>query len=94
MDLDRDTGLSDRKLLPGTRVVLVAGIANPQRFAEDVRGAGWNVVGEMWFADHHPFTSGDLTRIAAKVAESGAEAVFTTAVGDRVVIDQGLLRYS
>jgi tetraacyldisaccharide 4'-kinase len=78
VDCDRDRGLSDVQLLPGIRVVLVAGIANPQRFADDVRGAGWNLVGEMWFADHHRFTSRDLTRISEKVAESGADVVFTT----------------
>ena len=62
----------------GARVLLVAGIANPERFAEDVRAAGWTVVAEQWFADHHPFTAHDISRIAARAAESGAEAVFTT----------------
>jgi tetraacyldisaccharide 4'-kinase len=63
---------------PASRVLLVAGIANPQRFADDVRGAGWVVVGEEWFADHHAFTPHDITRLAARVTESGADAVFTT----------------
>lgn len=63
---------------PGSRVLLVAGIANPQRFADDVRGAGWEVVGEEWFADHHVFTPHDIARVAARVAERGAAAVFTT----------------
>jgi tetraacyldisaccharide 4'-kinase len=62
----------------GDRVLLVAAIANPQRFADDVRGAGEHVVGEQWFADHHAFTAGDLARIASRVRETGAEAVFTT----------------
>jgi tetraacyldisaccharide 4'-kinase len=77
-DRGRDTGLSGIQLLPGSQTLLVAGIANPQRFADDVREAGWNVLGEVWFPDHHAFTPGDLARISAKVAESGAEAVFTT----------------
>ena len=77
-DRDRETGLSGSKLLPDSRVVLVAGIANPERFADDVRAAGWEVAGEMWFADHHAFTVADVARIAAKVKESGAAAVFTT----------------
>lgn len=63
---------------PTSRVLLVAGIANPERFADDVRGAGWTVVGEEWFADHHVFTPHDVSRLAARVAERGAEAVFTT----------------
>lgn len=63
---------------PGARVFLSAGIANPQRFADDVRAAGWTVVGEQWFADHHPFTDRDITRLASRVAETGADAMFTT----------------
>jgi tetraacyldisaccharide 4'-kinase len=58
--------------------MLAAGIANPQRFADDVRAAGWMVVGEQWFADHHPFTARDIASIATRAAERGAEAVFTT----------------
>lgn len=72
-------GLAAQKPLRGEgRVLLVAGIANPQRFADDVRGAGWNVVGERWFGDHHLFTPADVARIAARVSETGADAVFTT----------------
>ena len=36
------------------------------------------MVGEMWFADHHAFTAGDVSRISEKASESGADAVFTT----------------
>jgi tetraacyldisaccharide 4'-kinase len=61
-----------------TQILLVAGIANPQRFADDVRGAGWHVVGQQWFGDHHPFTPADVSRIAARVSAAGADAVFTT----------------
>jgi tetraacyldisaccharide 4'-kinase len=71
-------GLSGEGVLPDSRVLLVAGIANPQRFADDVRAAGWTVVGELWFPDHHGFRPPDLARIAARLAESGAAAVFTT----------------
>jgi tetraacyldisaccharide 4'-kinase len=72
-------GLSGEEVHSNSRVLLVAGIANPQRFVGDVRGAGWTVVGEQWFPDHHAFKPADLAQIAARVAESGAEAVFTTA---------------
>jgi tetraacyldisaccharide 4'-kinase len=64
--------------LPGPRIMLVAGIANPQRFGDDVRAAGWTVVGEQWFPDHHRFTADDLARIDARRAACGAETVFTT----------------
>jgi tetraacyldisaccharide 4'-kinase len=77
-DRDRETGLSGAGLLPGSRVLVVAGIANPHRFADDVRAAGWVVAGEQWFPDHHSFIAGDVARIAARVTESKAEAVLTT----------------
>jgi tetraacyldisaccharide 4'-kinase len=73
----RESGIGSA-LPPGARTLLVAGIANPQRFADDVRAAGWEVAGEMWFADHHVFTVADVARITAKLKESGAAAVFTT----------------
>lgn len=63
----------------GRRVLLVAGIANPQRFAADVRDAGWTVAGEMWFDDHYGFTAADLARVATRMTACGAEVVFTTA---------------
>lgn len=77
-DRARDSGLSGGELPPRARVLLVAGIANPLRFADDVRGAGWTVVGEQWFPDHHQFSTGHVARIAARAATSQADAVFTT----------------
>ena len=71
-------GSRDLELLPGARVLLAAGIANPQRFADDVRAAGWQVAEQMWFPDHHAFTARDLSRIAACALDSKASAVFTT----------------
>lgn len=60
------------------RVVVACGIANPERFVDDVRAAGWQVAGEVLFADHHRYTSRDIARIAGTVAASGAAAVLTT----------------
>ncbi len=65
-------------LSPGARVVVACGIANPQRFVEDVKQAGYVVAGEVLFADHHPFSPRDLVRISAAVVETGAMAVLTT----------------
>jgi tetraacyldisaccharide 4'-kinase len=73
-----EPGAGNRIAEETPRVLLVAGIANPQRFAADVRTAGWTVVGEQWFPDHHAFTAGDVARISTKIAEVGADAVFTT----------------
>jgi tetraacyldisaccharide 4'-kinase len=72
-----DTGRPGGTIAEGP-VLLVAGIANPQRFADDVRAAGAVVAGELWFADHHRYTAADVTRIAAAAAQAGATQVFTT----------------
>ncbi len=68
----------DSPLSPGSRVVVACGIANPQRFVEDVKHAGYEVAREVLFGDHHAFAARDITRIAEAVSESGAEAVLTT----------------
>jgi tetraacyldisaccharide 4'-kinase len=78
VDRGREAGVSVTELRPGARVYLVAGIANPQRFADDVRAAGWAVTGELWFPDHHAFSAADIARIAEAAAGAGAEVVFTT----------------
>lgn len=63
---------------PEHRVLAVAGIAHPARFVTALREAGWHVVGEMAFADHHRYSAADLAAIAERVRSSGATAVFTT----------------
>jgi len=82
------TGISD----PGSRpalsavegipesgkVLAVAGIANPVRFFDALRDAGWQVADHVTFADHHRYTSADVARIAGRLQQSGAGAVFTT----------------
>jgi tetraacyldisaccharide 4'-kinase len=67
------------ELTRGARVVLAAAIANPERFAEDVRAQEWTIADSLWFPDHHVFTERDVARIAARAGETAAEAVFTTA---------------
>jgi tetraacyldisaccharide 4'-kinase len=59
-------------------VIAVAGIGNPGRFFEDLRNAGWRVVQDLTFADHHRYTNADVARIAAVLRETGADAVLTT----------------
>jgi tetraacyldisaccharide 4'-kinase len=72
--------LRDRDARPAADAPLfaMAGIARPERFFDDLRVAGLNVVGTMVFADHHAFTPGDLSRIDAAARSSGAAAVVTT----------------
>jgi len=62
----------------GARALAVSAIARPERFAADLAAAGWQVVGELPFRDHHPFTRADLDRIARRAAAAGADLVLTT----------------
>ena len=62
----------------GARAFAVAGIANPQRFFDALKGAGWNVVETMAFPDHHRYTGTDIAKIDAKLKTASADAVFTT----------------
>lgn len=57
----------------------VAGIADPRQFVEGVRGAGWQVSGELAFKDHHRYTAADAARIAGDAAAAGASVVVTSA---------------
>ncbi len=65
-------------LAAGASVVVACGIANPQRFVNDVRSAGWDVTHTLTFADHHPYAPRDVVRLAAAVSDTGAVAVLTT----------------
>jgi tetraacyldisaccharide 4'-kinase len=63
---------------PGSNVLAVSGIANPDRFVASLRDAGYNVVDSMTFADHHRYSQKDLDAIASKMTKVGAGVVFTT----------------
>jgi tetraacyldisaccharide 4'-kinase len=64
--------------LDGKRVLAVAGIAHPERFADSLGAAGWQVAGLDSFPDHHRYTLADVARISAAAARASAGAVFTT----------------
>jgi tetraacyldisaccharide 4'-kinase len=61
-----------------TRVFAVAGIARPERFFSDLQHAGWRVVGERRFRDHHRFSASDVQTIATRAREAGADVILTT----------------
>lgn len=67
-----------KAVVPGSRVVAVAGIANPGAFFEDVSRAGWQVAATRSFRDHHPYTARDLANVFALVGSTDARAVMTT----------------
>jgi tetraacyldisaccharide 4'-kinase len=62
----------------GRPVVAVAGIAAPERFFSDLRGAGWSVAETLIFKDHHRFSARDIDRITAAARQVGAAMVVTT----------------
>jgi tetraacyldisaccharide 4'-kinase len=62
----------------GQRVLAVAGIAHPLRFAEALRSAGWQVSDVLSFPDHHRYTNSDIEQIEKARIAAGADAVFTT----------------
>ena len=67
--------------LAGQRVAAVAGIANPDRVAEDLRALGAEVVGSLALPDHvpdTPETRARIDRFAARMKERGAGLLLTT----------------
>jgi tetraacyldisaccharide 4'-kinase len=65
-------------LQPGTRVVVVSGIARPERFLAESREADVEVVASLAFPDHHPYTLADVARIGRAAAAADASMVLTT----------------
>lgn len=66
--------VSDALLNP-CDVTLVAGIGNPQRFRLTAEQAGFNVVDQRFFADHHQFTADDFAGIDTAVLMTEKDAV-------------------
>ncbi len=64
--------------LPPKRVLLLAGVAGPERFVRDVSARGVEIADVSAFPDHHPFTAAELAEVASHAAAVGAEAVVTT----------------
>ena len=65
-------------LAAGTRVIAVAGIARPERFFNEVRDAGFDLVQTLIFRDHHRFSARDAARIQADARTVRAQAILTT----------------
>ncbi len=63
------------QLSPDMAVELVSGIGNPQRFLHTVQQLGYRIAGTHWFADHHPFTEGDLAEIPTPLLMTEKDAV-------------------
>ena len=73
-----ETADGPRPLAPGTRVLVVSGIARPGRFVAEAGSGGLDVVHALAFRDHHPYTAADITRIEGERRQAGAAVVLTT----------------
>ncbi len=63
---------------PGARVVAAAAIARPDRFFDDVEGAGYVIARSVRFPDHHQFSLRDLREWSDTLRDSQADMVMTT----------------
>jgi tetraacyldisaccharide 4'-kinase len=72
----------DVSLPPGdwtkARFLAFCGIGNPPAFFGDLRGWGFQIVGQRGFADHHVYTARDAAEIEKSAANCGADALLCT----------------
>jgi tetraacyldisaccharide-1-P 4'-kinase len=64
------------RVKPPAEAVLVAGIAQPELFAANVREGGVQVFDRLWFPDHHEYDARDAERI---YRAAGRLPIITTA---------------
>jgi tetraacyldisaccharide 4'-kinase len=77
----RRAGFVDRDGAPAEtprRPYLLAGIAGPQRFADDMREACGEPAGSAFFPDHHRFRPDEVARTVRDAVAAGADALVTT----------------
>jgi len=70
--------LSASEAAPSGPLVAFAGIGRPQKFFDSLKAAGGDVKDEVPFADHHPYTSGDLNLLRDLAARDGARLITTS----------------
>jgi tetraacyldisaccharide 4'-kinase len=63
--------------LHGKRVLAFAGIGDPARFFRTLRAGGIDVAAEKAFADHHPFSQGEIETLSARAKRDGLTLVTT-----------------
>ncbi|MBB2205941.1 tetraacyldisaccharide 4'-kinase [Gluconacetobacter takamatsuzukensis] len=64
-------------LLAGRSAIAFAGIGRPEKFFDGLRAQGIVPAACVPFADHHPYTAGDLRRLRALAATHGATLLTT-----------------
>lgn len=63
--------------LAGKSLLAFAGIGRPARFFDSVEAAGGVIVHQLAFADHHPYSQHDLTRLQEDAQRLGADLITT-----------------
>jgi tetraacyldisaccharide 4'-kinase len=63
--------------LRGRRALAFAGIGDPARFFRTLRGSGIEVAGERAFADHQPFSKGEIETLIAEAKRDELTLVTT-----------------
>jgi tetraacyldisaccharide 4'-kinase len=62
----------------GARALCFAGIGNPESFRRTVESLGIEVVGTLWWPDHHRYRAADVMKIMNAALRVGAEWLLTT----------------
>lgn len=60
------------------KCIAVSGLANPKRFDDTLKRAGWNAADHITFADHHHYSMPDLEKISAVCRKKGIKNLITT----------------
>jgi tetraacyldisaccharide 4'-kinase len=76
--------------LGGKRALAFAGIGDPARFFNTLRRSGIEVVRERAFADHHPFSQGDIEVLSAEARRDALTLVTTEKDLARLQAAEGL----
>jgi tetraacyldisaccharide 4'-kinase len=63
--------------LHGLRVLAFAGIGRPEKFFETLEGCGATVVEKRSFADHHPYSTGEVRALSGEAHDKGLLPVTT-----------------
>ena len=63
--------------LADTSLLAFAGIGRPQRFFATLRRSGATLAHYLAFADHHPYSQSDLTKLQADALHYGAQLITT-----------------
>lgn len=60
------------------RAVLFAGIGHPEAFERTARALGVEIVGRVWFPDHHSYRRGDLAAVQRRAHGNSCDMLLTT----------------